>query len=394
MNIVSKVINEAVGVPNNITNVAQTLYDKLIEKLDRVISSGYDLNDLENETLTLGIDEKIEDIQIDSVDITFKFIVHEEFTPLAYENKVLAKLNDDDLSMVYKEFNNEIELRLIFEVSPETTVNDLKDYFVTEKNETISTLSHELKHTYDHSKRTKANLKRKAEYQVFSERGFGIKPVDRIMKSLYFISSIENLVRPSELYSRIQSSNVDREKFYEFFMNDSTVKQLISIRDYSFDSFMDEMREYISDCKDFLKKVGKYDDNMSEDEIIDRTLKLVFINLVNWKTDVLSNYLQIGGMRDLMDSLLFGKSREKEKINFLLGYQQSLSRYENNPIEFYKDDISHASTVAGKMIKKLSKLFSLVNESNNDSIFDFEKYQKLYKKIKPSFSKKIKKYKF
>jgi hypothetical protein len=36
----------------------------------------------------------------------------------------------------------------------------------------------------------------------------------------------------------------------------------------------------------------------------------------------------------------------------------------------------------------------LVKESKEDSIIDFEKYQKLYKKINPSFTKKIKKYKF
>ena len=73
----------------------------------------------------------------------------------------------------------------------------------------------------------------------------------------------------------------------------------------------------------------------------------------------------------------------------MIGYQESLTRYKDDPIEFYKDEINNSSIEAGKIIKKLSKLFSLVKESKSDSIFDFEKYQKLYKKVKPSFSKKI-----
>ena len=393
-NIVSTVINEAVGVPDNITNVAQTLYNKLIEKFDRLISSGYDLNDLENETLTIGIDDKVGDIEIDSVDIIFKFITNEKLSPIAYQNKVLARLSSDDLSMVYKEFENEVELQLIFEISPETTITDLKDYFISEKNDVVSTFSHELKHTYDHTKRTKSNLKRKAEYQVFSERGFGIRPVDRVIKSLYYTTAIENLVRPSEIYSRMESSRINKEQFYDFFMNDSTIKHLIEIRDYNFDLFIGDMRKYIDDCEGFLRKVGEYDESMSEDEVISRVLELVYINLINWKTDVLQEYLQIGSTQDMIDELLFGKDRVKEKVNFLSGYQKSLSKYEDDPIEFYKNEIDHSSSVASKMVKKLSKLFSLDKESKEDSIIDFEKYQKLYKKINPSFTKKIKKYKF
>jgi hypothetical protein len=192
----------------------------------------------------------------------------------------------------------------------------------------------------------------------------------------------------------MESSRINKEQFYDFFMNDTTIKHLIEIRDYNFDLFIGDMRKYIDDCEGFLRKVGEYDESMSEDEVISRVLELVYINLTNWKTDVLQEYLQIGGAQDMIDALLFGKDRVKEKVNFLSGYQKSLSKYEDDPIEFYKNEIDHSSSVASKMVKKLSKLFSLVKESKEDSIIDFEKYQKLYKKIKPSFTKKIKKYKF
>jgi polyribonucleotide nucleotidyltransferase len=192
----------------------------------------------------------------------------------------------------------------------------------------------------------------------------------------------------------MESSRINKEQFYDFFMNDTTIKHLIEIRDYNFDLFIGDMRKYIDDCEGFLRKVGEYDESMSEDEVISRVLELVYINLINWKTDVLQEYLQIGSTQDMIDALLFGKDRVKEKVNFLSGYQKSLSKYEDDPIEFYKNEIDHSSSVASKMVKKLSKLFSLVKESKENSIIDFEKYQKLYKKIKPSFTKKIKKYKF
>ncbi len=391
--IVSRVINEAVGVPNNITNVGEKLYNKLIDKLDKLSSSGYDMNDLENETITIGIDDKINDVQIDSVDVSFKFITHEEMTPVAYQNRVKARLSSDELSMEYKEFENEIDLNLVFTITPETTIEDLKNYFVKEKSDTMSSFTHELKHTYDQVKRAKANLKTKAEYEVISERGFGVYPIDKVIRNLYFISSIENLVRPSEIYSRIQSSNITKKEFYDFFMNDTIIQKLIEIRDYNFELFIDDLRKNIEDCEQFLRRVGEYEDGMSEDDVIEKTLNLAYINLTNWKTDALQEYLQIGGIQDLMDEIMFGKDRKQEKINFLIGYQESLTRYKDDPIEFYKDEINESSSVAGRMFKKLSKLFSLVKESKTDSIFDFEKYQKLYKKVKPSYSNKLKKYK-
>ena len=391
--IVSRVINEAVGVPNNITNVGEKLYNKLIDKLDKLSSSGYDMNDLENETITIGIDDKINDVQIDSVDVSFKFITHEEMTPVAYQNRVKARLSSDELSMEYKEFENEIDLNLVFTITPETTIEDLKNYFVKEKSDTMASFTHELKHTYDQVKRAKANLKTKAEYEVISERGFGVYPIDKVIRNLYFISSIENLVRPSEIYSRIQSSNITKKEFYDFFMNDTIIQKLIEIRDYNFELFIDDLRKNIEDCEQFLRRVGEYDDGMSEDDVIEKTLNLAYINLTNWKTDALQEYLQIGGIQDLMDEIMFGKDRKQEKINFLIGYQESLTRYKDDPIEFYKDEINESSSVAGRMFKKLSKLFSLVKESKTDSIFDFEKYQKLYKKVKPSYSNKLKKYK-
>ena len=391
--IVSRVINEAVGVPNNITNVGEKLYNKLIDKLDKLSSSGYDMNDLENETITIGIDDKINDVQIDSVDVSFKFITHEEMTPVAYQNRVKARLSSDELSMEYKEFENEIDLNLVFTITPETTIEDLKNYFVKEKSDTMSSFTHELKHTYDQVKRAKANLKTKAEYEVISERGFGVYPIDKVIRNLYFISSIENLVRPSEIYSRIQSSNITKKEFYDFFMNDTIIQKLIEIRDYNFELFIDDLRKNIEDCEQFLRRVGEYEDGMSEDDVIEKTLNLAYINLTNWKTDALQEYLQIGGIQDLMDEIMFGRDRKQEKINFLVGYQESLTRYKDDPIEFYKDEINESSSVAGRMFKKLSKLFSLVKESKTDSIFDFEKYQKLYKKVKPSYSNKLKKYK-
>lgn len=390
--IVSRVLNEAVGVPENIANVGEKLYIKLINKLDKLSSLGYNINDLENQTITIGIDDKIADLRIDSIDVSFEFVAHKEMIPIAYQNRNNVRLNSDKLFMEYKEFENEIELNLIFAITPETTIEDLKDYFVTERTDAMSSFTHELKHTYDYVKRKKANLKTRAEYTVFSERGFGIYPIDNVIKNLYFISFIENLVRPSEIYSRIQSSNITKKEFYDFFMNDTIIQKLIEIRDYNFELFIDDLRKNIEDCERFLRKIGEYNDGMSEDDVIEKTLDLAYINLTNWKTDVLQGYLQIGGMQDLMDELMFGKDRKREKINFLVGYQESLTRYKDDPIEFYKDEINDSSLVAGRMFKKLSKLFSLVKESKSSSIFDFEKYQKLYKKIKPSYSKKIKKY--
>ena len=392
--IVSRVLNEAVGVPENITTVSKKLYDKLIAKISDIISMGYDLAYLENEIITIFLNEYVSDMRIDSVDFKFKFLVNNQIQYVAFENVNQFRIDDDNLYAEYKEFEGEIILNIIIEITPDSDINDLKKYLTDNSNKITSILAHEIKHSFDKFKRKIHNLKATAEYDVVSERGFGIHPIDRIVRTIYFMNEAENLVRPSELYSRIEASNIKRGDFYNFFMSDELIENLYEIKNYSFEKFIDDMETHIDECKEFLKMIKSYNKNMSDEDVINHTLNIVYVNIVNWNTDVLQNYLDIGGTRDLLNSILHGKNTAEKKVKFLMSYQQSLTRYKDNPIDFFKKEIKKSTILAGKMIKKLSKLFSMVNESKKHSISNFELYQKLYKKIKPSYSKEFKKYKF
>ena len=104
---------------------------------------------------------------------------------------------------------------------------DIKEYLKKEKNEIISSITHELKHKYDDYKKPKNSLTARGEYSAYTNRGFGdIDPINKFLHHLYFTHSIENLVRPSELAGSIQSGEISKKDFYNFLMDNRIYKEL------------------------------------------------------------------------------------------------------------------------------------------------------------------------
>ncbi len=372
---------EAVGVPDNLTNVASKLYGEIIKRIP--INEDFDgLNDL---SMTIPISDNISDMPIDEVMVTLRLVEHSKIELAGLGVGQSSQLTTD-LRLENLPYTGIIRISITLGAPKEVNGGEIVEFFKGDQINIQSSLSHELKHSYDNFKKTTTNPSQMAEYQTYAGFRFGIEPIDKFVHDLYFIHFFENLVRPSEIMSRMEQLGVTEEEFYDFITNDDVYKNLKQLRDFTLTDFKDTLRSYVSDIKIFFDRIGmEYDVNMSDDEIIDTMLELVFINLTNNKVENL-----VGTVTTQPLERLFGFSEEKS--NFLNSYQKKLLKYQNNVKGFFENEIKMFNFVSDKVMKKLSKLFSMINkkERTNESIHNFELWQRS-KGIKPKIHTELKK---
>jgi hypothetical protein len=394
--IVTRLLNEKVGVPDNIYKVAEKIYEGLITN----IKPNATKEELSRGKIWVDVSANINELFIDEVSVSFNLLDYDSIQPVAYQNVQQVRLDPDNIMMEYKSFDGTVRLNLILAVPSDVTGKDLIDYFEENKRDVTSTFAHELKHTYDHNKKSKINVINTAEYNVYSELRFGIRTIDGFLQNLYFITLVENLVRPSEIYTRMKYDKVDKDNFYDYFFKDETVQMLSEIKNYTFEKFISDLKNEYDQCVEFLKKINAYDRYMSKNQVINKTLKIAYINIVNVKMNKVVEYLGLENydpitaeLEELILRLSGHKNTPKQRANYAGKYHERLKKYQGDTDEYYAKEIDYMSSVADKMLRKLSKLYSLIDEDTS-SIKNFELYHKLYKKTKPKFTKEIKEYFF
>ena len=76
---------------------------------------------------------------------------------------------------------------------------------------------------------------------------------------LYFITTIENLVRPSEIYSQMKEGNISREDFLEFISSNTTYQTLKKINNFSVNDMISTLKEKPEVIDIFISKNTNYD---------------------------------------------------------------------------------------------------------------------------------------
>jgi hypothetical protein len=385
--IVDNLLLERLGVPDFILDSAEVLYDIVLNKLRTIKDTS------ENYNFNLNVDLPIGDFDIRRLELT---ISTEEFD--GYDGGVdIAGMAvsqqfkfDNAVLMKILEVNHKLELEVSFVVPEEWKPSELYDFFVKDKIKTISIFAHELKHKYDKTKKTKDLIGRDAEYQVFSRNNlnFGIPVIGEFMRYSYFIQNAENLVRPTEVASRMAQKNITKDQFDEFLRNDEVYKELINIKNFTFDRLMLKLNEQMDRVDGLLNHAGQDISDMGEEEKIKKVLTLVYINIVNGKVDIFDDMTS-----DDMDpftstlKLMFGmsvpqeqNSVEKDKVR--RKFINHVAKYERNPIKFFVDECERFNYISTKVIKKLGKLYDMATdkEQTNESIINWDLHQQLMEK--------------
>ena len=390
-----KLIKEAVGVPEGILQAGEQLYEIVSDVLSSITET--------EEEYKFEIDDK--ELQISDIIINHITLIVEVHEGEDYDgNPIIASMGvsnefrfDNRILMQITPKTKTLVLYINFVVSEDWKPEQLLKSFQEDETNTVSVMAHELKHKYDRTKKTKGFVGDTADYQTYAsgKLNFGIPIINKFMRYSYFIQMAENLVRPTEISSRMLKKGITKEQFYEFITNDVAYKELLEIRNFSFDYLIENLYNEIDKVDRLLEYSGVDSDDLSDmdDETkIKEVLKLVYINLVNTKVDTFDNFFYSHSERmaqmfgGLMGVNLFGgqiqpPSEEKEKVR--RKFINHVAKYQNKEMDFFKDECERFNYVATNLMKKISKIYSLIpdeKEQTNESILNWDLHQKLMEK--------------
>jgi hypothetical protein len=391
-------IKEAVGVPANIEIAAQNLYNDIIKKLKNKEIGPEDV-------VKFKFTNK--DGRYSFADFKPKFITVEfglgTYSGDAIDNNTgnkitgglvhsmgfsrASKLNDV-FDLISVDTDGGVELNIDYaqpEDDEEWSGNKILDTMEKNKSNSISSLGHELKHAYDNFKKPTEKVVDRSNYSGFQRSRSGVRPMDQFMFNMYFINQIENLVRPTESYVEMVSDGVvTKEQFLKFLLNSKTYKTLVQIRDSSFDKLIEDLKGYETEIDDYLNNtVDNYDSSSLDiDDKVKYFLKVFAFATARKVHEVRKQLLT--PVTNLFQ-MLFGGNDNPESDKFLDSTLSDLVKMMDNPNKFYYTSIENMKKIAIKMMKKLSKLYSLINKDKTITVetrdpMSFEMDQ-LYRKI-------------
>lgn len=383
--IVDKLLLERLGVPEFILDSAEKLYDIVLNKIRTIKDTSGNYN------FHLNVDLPIGDFDVRRLELNINAENMEGYD----DGVVIAGMGvaqqfkfDNAVLMKIMEVSHTLELQVSYVVPEEWKPSELYDVFVKDKIHMTSVLAHELKHKYDKTKKNKDLIGRDAEYQVFSRQNlnFGIPVIGDFMRNSYFIQNAENLVRPTEVASRMAQKNITKDQFGEFLKDDEVYKELINIKNFTFDRLMLKLNEQMDRVDGLLIYAGQDITNMSEEEKIKKVLTLVYINIVNGKVDIFddmtSDNINPFSVISRMFGIPFPEQSNDEKDKVRRKFINYVAKYEDNPIKFFVDECERFNYISTKVIKKIGKLYDMAidKEQTNESIINWDLHQQLMEK--------------
>jgi len=385
-----RLITEALGVPNNILEAADMLYD-IVERDIKSIDSIEDEYEFDGEIeFELGDKHKV---MIDSYELKVNI------ETIDGEEGVLDIISmgmgggftfNRDVFMKETEPSTTLELTITFAVGENWEPEGLIRKMEEERDEHVASLAHEIKHKYDKQSKQFGLIGPDAIYQATQRRGnFGIPVLDRVFfRYMYYIHGIENLVRPVEVASLMKSKNITKSQFREFIENSRVYRELVEIKKFTFEDFISQLKENEDRLDALLNHIGEDPSSMTIDQKINRVLEVAYIDLVNNRMGMfvrmtehhMDDMIKFGSQLGLLPKHLEKGVKQLEKTDEIR--QKFLSyvmKYEKNPTKFFEDEIENFQYIANKMIKKISKVYALAKDDKpvSESIINWELHQKV-----------------
>jgi hypothetical protein len=389
-----KLITEALGVPENILDAADMLYD-IVEKDIKSIDSIEDEYEFDGDIeFELGDKKKV---KIDSYELKVNIEEIED------QEGVLDIISmgmgggfgfNRDVYMKETEPSTTLELSITFAVGENWRPEQLIQKMEEERDEHVSSLAHEIKHKYDKQSKQFGLMGPDADYQATQRRGnFGIPVIDRVFyRYMYYIHAIENLVRPTEVAYSMKRKNITKSQFKEFLENNRVYAELLEIRNFSFDDFITQLKEQEERLDKLIEHVNEDPSKMTIDEKINRVLEVAYIDLVNNRMELftimtehaMDDFLRFGSQLGLLPSDAEEKVKQLEKTDKIRNkFLSQTIKYQKNPTKFFENEFERFQYVANKMLKKISKLYAMAKDDEqpvSESILNWDLHQQIMEK--------------
>jgi hypothetical protein len=351
-----KEFNEAVGVPEGIVDAGKRLYNDMKSQLKSMLNinqTEYDFDFKPTEPYKIG------DMEIDDVNmkVTLHPIEGDDYGSSNMQVFKPQKLKDDGKNVVFMSVSpgGNIKLNIDKPVPEDWTVQGVIDSFEKDKVQGVSSFSHELKHEYDDFKKPVGSPSHVADYHAKVKfMGVPVKALQRLFYDLYYMDKVENLVRPTELYSKLKMKGVKKSGFLDYFKKEYS--HILDAMKFNVDDLIKELYENMDEVENILYQIEDLDvdvDDMTDNEKVNELLRTAYISFSNTSGENLRNMLLTNPLE-----IIFGLSGNKE--DYFQKHIRKNTKREDNPIEFYKDAEKYLKNTGRKVIKKMSKVYSLL----------------------------------
>lgn len=365
-------LKEALGVPNNILEASEKFYEIFLKHLQSIKnkSDEYNFSGNFSESIVLG-GKKL--INIDDYDLEVKVVEVDTF----FEKPKIASMGmgqsfvfDTKIMMRRSSESRTADFVMTFIASPDWRPEELAEEFIRDKEEYVSSLSHEIKHKYDNQVKNIGLLGNDSDYSAVQKlRGSGVDTLDTtFLFYMYFMHGVESLVRPTEIASRIKTRNTTKSQFKDFLRDTQVYKHLVDIRDFSFEKFVNILKDDMIEIERIINSVNIDYSNMSDKEKIIEFLGIIFYSLGNIRLKYFKSFMEgpMGGVLSFIQYLKGGSDDddniEKKKEQVFNKYKNTVVKYDKNPVEYFKYEIERMSREANDVLKKLGKLYALAKD--------------------------------
>lgn len=241
-------MNEARGVPEHITSYAKVLFDKVLENLKNNKFKGA----LDQRSTIINIpikfieDSKLVEINEIKIDINFDFYSSSDIENIIKSNPKIKTKNDDLLLTgmgmnfeVDREFTKNNNFKIDKNETPILQINFLANedanniedslYNLINDNydEFLSSFGHEIMHHINMQAKGEDDIALRAKYIVVanSRKVTNTNTLNDFVFNLYYLTSIENIVRPSEFKTFLDSKRITKKQFLQSYYDSNMYKK-------------------------------------------------------------------------------------------------------------------------------------------------------------------------
>lgn len=369
---------EALGVPKDILAVNKQIYDNILAEIKQRFSSKK-LSSLGNISLTFNGPFTISDYTMDSVTITIEVRSVPGAIQMSIPGASFSFMSHAERETKYKRFIP--TAKSVLDVDMGLRIDVPEDYFDTftwgdvaeymngyDKVSIMSTMAHELKHSFDVYKISKLGSGKgekatsRMKYQSASKIKIGVPPLDYFFYLVYFTYYIENLVRPTEFAATLEYGEVSKKDFLKVLKGTEAYEHLKRAQNFSYDQMIQDIvsNPGFPQIKQFVQNVmGVKVSGKTNEQIMGDFLQFIFDNE---KERQLNYYAQriSGGMSNLKTFLgLTDKQEEQEKQEAFNEIKAEMDKYKNAEAYFRAEEKAIRRN-ADKTLRKLAKLYAYI----------------------------------
>jgi hypothetical protein len=387
-------LNEKLGIPEGINKEADKLHKKLFISLDKFLLSNREIPKLDNDNKSFEViiaryDIKINELHLKRVPFILYFDYDERVSKptlmsAGYNSKPKYSYNDKSI-FLERDFNSS-ELSINIKVNKEQNKSNIVNIIKDELNP--KTLAHELMHLFDEYKSKKSNLLTRSEYSSYKNFRDFPRLIGEFMYLLYYTSSDENTVRPSELYYQILKNNIKRSEFLNYMKSNETIKILTKAEKFSMTSFKKELNDD-DEVKEFVDNFVSEKNYVRIGDYANDILNILMEYLINTKFDKLKSHLDNfvssnASMQDFINSYFGIPSDEVDMLNkksseFYDVITKNYKKYENDYNKYFNNLEKRLNFIGNKMKRKLYKLYDMIDDvtkKNEGFILNFNSFIK------------------